>query len=165
MAIISGGDFESISISPTNSIENRLAKLLLYLKGARTRNIGNNFSTPMAASSGFHAVAGQSQGGGHAALIAVKYHVAASSAAGRPRTTVMRCIDPRRGMRKTPLRPRAAFLPSTISRTTWRMHPRRTNGQLAGARTRPLWRARRCGYRKGPYHHARILTTNYPWQH
>ncbi len=83
MAIIAGGTSRHITIARTESIEHRLIKLLEELQRIRPREEWKQFLT---ASGGINwraiAVAGQSQGGGHAALIATKHEVARVIATG-----------------------------------------------------------------------------------
>lgn len=83
MAIIAGGTSRHITIDRTESIEHRLIKLLEELQRIRPREEWKQF---LNASGGINwraiAVAGQSQGGGHAALIATKHEVARVIATG-----------------------------------------------------------------------------------
>ncbi len=83
MAIIAGGTSRHINIARTESIEHRLIKLLDELQRLRPREEWKQFLT---AAGGINwraiAVAGQSQGGGHAALIATKHEVARVVATG-----------------------------------------------------------------------------------
>ena len=88
MAIISGGETQWVTVSRTESIENRLIKLLMYLKKTRPRERWDQFLS----SSGdinweMVAVGGQSQGGGHAALLRIKHRMARVMALVHRRTT------------------------------------------------------------------------------
>ncbi|MGV3663305.1 MAG: BPSS1187 family protein [Prosthecobacter sp.] len=86
LAIIQGGTSEHITVSRTNSIENRLIKLLQQLVQKRGREDWGQFLT---AEGGIAwekiAVAGQSQGGGHSALIGIHHQVARVLSFGAPR--------------------------------------------------------------------------------
>jgi len=86
MAIITGGKTSQIAVSRTDSIENRLIKLLMHLKRIRPREDWGQFLTASGELkwSSF-AVAGQSQGGGHAALIGVTHLVARVIGTGAPK--------------------------------------------------------------------------------
>lgn len=83
MALIAGGTSKHLDIPRTESIEHRLIKLLEQLQRVRPREDWKQFLT---ASGEINwraiAVAGQSQGGGHAALIAKKHEVARVVATG-----------------------------------------------------------------------------------
>ena len=83
MALIAGGTSRHLSIPRTESIEHRLIKLLETLQRMRPGEQWQQFLTP---AGGIRwraiAVAGQSQGGGHAVLIAKKHEVARAIATG-----------------------------------------------------------------------------------
>ncbi len=85
--IIEGKDLSSfVSVDRTNSIENRLIKVLQYL--AKVEPNGG-WSPYWNAEAGLNwakiAVTGHSQGGGHAALIAIKHRVARAIMTGAPK--------------------------------------------------------------------------------
>jgi pimeloyl-ACP methyl ester carboxylesterase len=86
MAIIRGGKSTHIRVEEFDSIESRLTKLLLLLRQARPLEDWGQF---LDAKDGIRwekiAVAGQSQGGGHAGLIAVKHRVARVLMFGAPK--------------------------------------------------------------------------------
>lgn len=86
MAIIRGGQTPYIAIEQCESIESRLLKMLLHLKSIRPREHWEQFldedgSIKWKAI----AVAGHSQGGGHAALIGIKHKVARVICTGSPK--------------------------------------------------------------------------------
>ncbi|MBO2011651.1 BPSS1187 family protein [Hymenobacter negativus] len=84
--IIEGGTSTFITVSCANSIDNRLLKLLFYLRATRPAEDWGQFlqTTPKQPAGGASeepawerlALAGQSQGGGHAALLASRHRVA-----------------------------------------------------------------------------------------
>ena len=86
LAIIEGGSTKHITVSRTDSIENRLNQLLRYLKENRSDEHWEQF---LDQDGGIKwsavAVAGQSQGGGHAALIGIKHRVARVICTGAPK--------------------------------------------------------------------------------
>jgi hypothetical protein len=92
-ALIAGGSTRHITISRPDSIENRLLKLLLYLKQHRPDEGWGQF---LREDGGIRweaiAVSGQSQGGGHAALIAIEHRVTRVICTGAPKdySTVLR---------------------------------------------------------------------------
>ena len=86
MAIIEGGKTDRVSVSRTDSIENRLLKLLLFLKHSRPREEWGQFlSVSNEINWGMVATGGQSQGGGHAALLGIKHRMARIIGTGAPK--------------------------------------------------------------------------------
>jgi hypothetical protein len=85
MAIIQGGISPHITVEKTDSIQNRLEKLLLLLEQRRPKENWGQFLNGQEIALERIAVAGQSQGGGHAGLIAVKYRVARVIMFGAPK--------------------------------------------------------------------------------
>lgn len=87
MALIAGGTSKHLGTIPrTESIEHRLIKLLEHLQRVRPRENWKQFLTDTGAINWRAiAVAGQSQGGGHAVLIAKKHEVARVIATGAPK--------------------------------------------------------------------------------
>lgn len=86
MAIIQGGTTKHVTVSRVNSIENRLIKLLQLLKEKRAREGWAQFLNEDGSIKwGRIAVAGQSQGGGHAALIGIHHRVSRVLCFGAPR--------------------------------------------------------------------------------
>ena len=85
LALIHGGVSPHVTVERTDSIENRLAKLLIHLKQRRPREGWGQFLNGGEIAWERIAVAGQSQGGGHAGLIGVKYHVARVIMFGAPK--------------------------------------------------------------------------------
>jgi hypothetical protein len=86
MAIIQGGQTKHINVERSDSIENRLIKLLQFLEKIRPReNWGQFLNEDGTIRWQSIAVGGQSQGGGHAALIAIKHQVARVICTGAPK--------------------------------------------------------------------------------
>jgi pimeloyl-ACP methyl ester carboxylesterase len=86
MAIIQGGQSRHTTIERADSIENRLAKLLMFLRPRRPREDWGQFlNADDAIKWESIAVSGQSQGGGHAALIAIRHRVARVICTGAPK--------------------------------------------------------------------------------
>jgi hypothetical protein len=85
LAIIQGGSSTRMTIPRQESIENRLEKLLLYLQEKRPLEKWDQFLEDGRVAWENIAVAGQSQGGGHAALIAIRNKVARVIMFGAPR--------------------------------------------------------------------------------
>ena len=95
MAIIRGGSTNHIVVPRQESIENRLIALLRYL---RTQRPGDDWAQFLTDDGTLKwealAFAGQSQGGGHAALIGVKYPVARVICTGAPKDYSSRLNSP-----------------------------------------------------------------------
>jgi len=91
MAIIRGGQARAnprvtVSIGPHESIESRLTMLLRFIQPRRPREDWGQFLNPDGTIRwSTVAVAGQSQGGGHAALIGIKHEVARVICFGAPK--------------------------------------------------------------------------------
>jgi hypothetical protein len=86
MAIIRGGHSKHITVERAESMENRLIKLLQHLQKLRPReNWGQFLNDDGTIKWESIAVSGQSQGGGHATLIAIKHKVARVICTGSPK--------------------------------------------------------------------------------
>ncbi|HEY1107845.1 MAG TPA: hypothetical protein VGE76_04405 [Opitutaceae bacterium] len=96
MALIEGGTSKHLGTIPrTESIEHRLIKLLEHLQRVRPRENWKQFLTDSGEINWRAiAVAGQSQGGGHAVLIAKKHEVARVIATGAPKDYSLRHRKP-----------------------------------------------------------------------
>ena len=164
MALIAGGTFKNMTISRTNSIENRLIKLLLHLKQIRPMEHWEQFLDEHGGIKWDSiAVAGQSQGGGHAALIAYKHQVARVICLGAPKD-----------FNHFLNRPAAWYLESSATsknRFFAINHDQDSMGNCTPAEQIENLRAiglekfgapANVDTEKPPYHHARILTTDYP---
>ncbi len=86
LCIIAGGASPHITVTRADSIENRLIKLLAHLQKLRARENWGQFLTQ---DGGLQweklALAGQSQGGGHAFLMGMKHKVARVIGTGSPK--------------------------------------------------------------------------------
>lgn len=86
MTVITGGQSKHITIAKADSIENRLTKLLIHLRDKKPNENWEQFLNPDGTVKWSNiAVSGQSQGGGHAALIGIKYRVARVICTGAPK--------------------------------------------------------------------------------
>ncbi|MFT3869513.1 MAG: hypothetical protein QM715_13750 [Nibricoccus sp.] len=86
MAVIAGGQTKHITIAKADCIENRLAKLLIHLRDKKPKeNWGQFLNSDNTVKWSAIAVSGQSQGGGHAALIGIKHRVARVICTGAPK--------------------------------------------------------------------------------
>ena len=85
LALIQGSVSPHVTVERTDSIESRLTMLLIYLKQRRPREDWGQFLDGRDIAWERIAVAGQSQGGGHAGLIGVRFHVARVIMFGAPK--------------------------------------------------------------------------------
>lgn len=86
LEIIEGRDLSTfVSVNRTNSIENRLIRLLEHLGKADSGGNWGQFLSNGKINWSKIAVSGHSQGGGHAGLIAVKHRVARAVMTGAPK--------------------------------------------------------------------------------
>jgi hypothetical protein len=162
MAIIEGGSSPRMSIARQESIENRLEKLLLRLEAKRPRERWDQFLHGSDIAWDHIAVAGQSQGGGHAALIAIKHHVRRVLMFGAPKDFSRALNAPAAWYNEPSATPAAAFFAinhlqdhqacsfAEVLQNQYALHmdqfgpPENVDSEAP------------------PYRHARILTTNYP---
>lgn len=110
MAIIQGGETKHVSIARPESIEHRLIALLRFLRDRRPREDWGQFLTDDGAIRWERvALAGQSQGGGHAALIGLKHPVARVICTGAPKDYSRRLKAPAAWLRLESATPKRRF--------------------------------------------------------
>jgi hypothetical protein len=164
LSIIAGGSSPHIEISRTDSIENRLIKLLLRLKQVRPLENWEQFLTDVGGIRWeYIAVAGQSQGGGHAALIAIKRQVARVICTGAPKDYSHALDKPAAWYLEPSATPKTRFF--AFNHQQDRMGNCSPAQQMANLRALGLDRfgaPADVDSEKPPYRHARILTTNHP---
>jgi len=163
MTIISGGSSPHIVVPRAESIENRLVKLLAYLRTQRPGEGWEQFLTP----SGdirweAIAVAGQSQGGGHAALLGSKHQVARVICFGAPKDNSLAFGQPAAWLRAEPLTPRARFFALNHLQDHQGCSPAEQLANLRALKLDTLGGPVDVDRELPPYHHSHILTTNYP---
>jgi len=164
LSIIAGGSSPHIQISRTDSIENRLIKLLLLLKQVRPLEHWEQFLSEEGSIKWESIVAaGQSQGGGHAALIAIKHPVARVICTGAPKDYSHALNKPAAWYLEASATPKSRFF--AFNHLQDRMGNCSLQQQMENLRALGLnefGAAADVDTEKPPYHHARILTTNYP---
>jgi len=163
MAVIEGGKTNRITVSRADSIENRLIKLLLLLKRTRPREDWGQF---LSASGELNwekiATGGQSQGGGHAALLGIKHRMARIIGTGAPKDYSIALGKPAAWYSDESATPKNRFF--------FLNHVQDFQGCTPG---QCLENIRALGLEQFgppinvdnvsfPYHHSRILTTDYP---
>jgi hypothetical protein len=163
LALITGGTSKHLTIPRTESIEHRLIKLLQHLASARPTESWNQFLTTAGAIRWEAlAVAGQSQGGGHAALIGLHHRVARVIATGAPKDYNLTFNAPAAWLTRESATPKSRFFTfnhlQDRQAATWPQ-------QLANLRALKLdafGSVVIVESAEPPYRHARILATNYP---
>lgn len=167
LEIIEGGDTSArITVDRANSIENRLVKLLLYLKANRpTEEWGQFLSSAKEKSDELlwekMALAGQSQGGGHAALIATRHNVARVLLSSSPKDWSRRYDKPASWYKPsvTPASRYFAFLHEQDKQGC--SYPQQLEILKAMGMT-ALGNPVSVDKEKPPFANSRVLTTNYP---
>lgn len=163
MAIITGGQSPYIAVSRTDSIENRLIKLLSYLQHTRPTEGWDQFLTkdgdirwePIA-------VAGQSQGGGHAALIATKHIVARVICFGSPKDYNQALGEPAAWLRAKSATPKSRYFALNHQQDHQGCSPAEQLENLRALKLEAFGKAVDVDKAAPPYGHSHILTTNYP---
>ena len=163
MAIIAGGTSKYITVGRIDSIEHRLRALLRYL-GVHYPAEGWPGYLNQDGSIRWEkiAVAGQSQGGGHAALIATRHRVARVICTGAPKDFNLRLAAPAAWLAAESATPRRRYFTfnhrqdrqaATFAQQLQNLHAMKLGafgGPVDVDRTPP------------PFQHSRILTTDYP---
>lgn len=163
LAIIQGGRHKHITVSRTDSIENRVTKLLQFLAKSRAREGWGQFIAEEGRVKWEKLVpAGQSQGGGHAFLMAMKHKVARVIATGAPKDW-----DPKRNAS-------AAWLLGESATPKDRFFTFNHQQDYQGCTPEQQWQTLKdfglakfapvvsVDEKKPPYDHSRCLTTNHP---
>lgn len=161
--IIAGGTSRHIKVSRANSIENRLIKLLLHLQRTRSAEGWDQF---MAAGETIKwealAVAGQSQGGGHAALIGLKHRVARVICTGAPKDYSLARGRPAAWLEKKSATPKSSFFTFNHQQDYQGCSPAQQLENLHALGLDALGAPVSVDRESPPYQHSRILTTNHP---
>lgn len=163
LAIIQGGESEHITVSRTNSIENRLIKLLQQLVQKRGREEWGQFLT---AEGGIAwekiAVAGQSQGGGHSALIGIHHRVARVLSFGAPRDYSVALQAPAAWYLKESATPKERFYAFNHEQDRQGSTPAQTLENLRALKLDAFGPPVLVETSQPPYSKSHILMTNYP---
>lgn len=163
MALVAGGTSKHITIPRHESIEHRLIKLLQHLVATRPAEQWHQFlATDGSVRWENIAVAGQSQGGGHAALIALHHQVARVICTGAPKDFNLKLDAPAAWLTRESATPKSRFFAfnhlQDRQAATWPQ-------QLANLRALKLDAFGPfvlVDVAQPPYRHSRILVTNYP---
>jgi hypothetical protein len=163
LAIIKGGSSKHITIAPADSIENRLIKLLQHLATVRPAEGWSEFLTDHATIRWERiAVAGQSQGGGHAALIGIRQRVARVICTGAPKDFNQKLGAPAAWMNGESATPKSRFFTFNHRQdrqgVPWPQQLQILHALKLDAFGPPV----DVDAAAPPYRHSRILFTNYP---
>lgn len=164
MAIIRGGKSKHISIARSDSIENRLIKLLQHLEKIRPKEKWEQFLNEDGSIKWESiAVAGQSQGGGHAVLIGIKHRAARVLCFGAPKDYNQRRGVPAAFYREKSATPKSRFFVFNHRQDyTGGTSPEQLRENLTALKLDALAPAADVDTEPFPYHHSRILITGYP---
>lgn len=169
LAIIQGGraDYQigrrTLVIERHDSIEHRLTKLLEYLQRHRPEEGWGQF---LDAAGGIRwesiAVAGQSQGGGHAPLIGIKHRVARVMCFGAPKDYSRALDAPAAWYAKTSATPKDRFFAFNHRQDPIGCTPQQLMANLTALGLDAHGPPADVDVEVHPYRHARILYTSYP---
>jgi hypothetical protein len=163
LAIIQGGKSPHLSVARPDSIENRLIKVLQLLRSRRPAEGWGDFITEEGDIRWEAlAVAGQSQGGGHAALIGIKHEVARVICTGAPKDYSHRLATPAAWYGLPSATPKNRFFVFNHQQDPKGCSPAELLKNLHALGLDSLGPPVDAAIEKPPFHHTRILTTSYP---
>lgn len=164
MAIVQGGRSKHISVERSDSIENRLEKLLQHLEKLRPKeNWGQFLNENGTIKWESIAVGGQSQGGGHAALIAIKHRVTRVICTGAPKDYDQKRNVPAAFYREKSATPKGRFFAFNHRQDyTGDTSPEQLLKNLKALGLDAFGPPVDVDTETFPYRHARILMTAYP---
>jgi hypothetical protein len=169
LAIIAGGQApyqngrKTLTVSRADSIENRLVKLLQRLQSLRPKENWEQFLRPDGRVQWPSiAVAGQSQGGGHAALIGIKYRVARVICFGAPKDYSRRLDAPAAWYALPSATPKNRFFAFNHHQDPKGCAPAELLKNLKALGLDASGPGAEVDTEAFPYHHSRILYTGFP---
>jgi hypothetical protein len=163
MSIIAGGDSPHITISRTNSIENRLIKLLQLLAKKSPKEAWDTFLNADGSIKWEKiAVAGQSQGGGHAALIGVHHEVSRVICFGAPKDYSVALKGPAAWYALKSETPKGRFFAFNHQQDHQGCTPAQQLENLRALGLEALGAPVMVEHSKPPFENSRVLMTNYP---
>ncbi len=169
LAIIQGGRAtfqdgrKELSIERPESIENRLIKVLQHLQQKRSReNWGQFLNEDGSIKWESVAVAGQSQGGGHAALIGIKHRVARVICFGAPKDYSKKLNAPAAWYGQESATPKNRFFAFNHHQDPKACTPEQLLHNLKALGLDAFGPPAEVDSEAFPYRHARILYTRFP---
>lgn len=163
MAIIQGGATKHITVSKTDCIENRLVKLLRLLMEKRAREEWPQFLNDDGSIKWERiAVAGQSQGGGHAALIGIHHKVTRVLCFGAPKDFSVALQAPAAWYLKESATPKDRFFTFNHEQDRQGCTPAQQIENLRALKLDQFGEPVKVEDSTAPYSKCRILMTNHP---
>jgi len=162
LAIIQGGATKHITIDQPESIESRLMHLLLALRTRRPRENWDLFTRDGGIKWESIVVAGQSQGGGHAALIGIRYRVERVICTGAPKDYSKRLKAPAAWYGGESATSKNRFFAFNHRQDPMGCTPEQLLSNLHALKLDLFGDPVDVATEKPPYHHTRILITSYP---
>lgn len=163
LAVIEGGTTKHIAVSKTDCIENRLIKLLKALAEKRAREEWSQFLNEDGSIKWERiAVAGQSQGGGHAALIGIHHRVTRVLSFGAPRDFSMALQAPAAWYLKGSATPKEHFFAFNHEQDRQGCTPGQLLENLRALKLDAHAPTVKVENSKPPYNNSRMLMTNHP---
>lgn len=169
MAIIQGGSAtyqdgrKTISIGRADSIENRLIKLLLFVQNIRpAEHWGQFLNEDGTIKWQSIAVAGQSQGGGHAALLGIKHCVSRVMCFGSPKDYNVRLDAPAAWYGAESVTPKDRFFAFNHHQDPKGCTPEQLLRNQKALGLVAFGLPAEVDTEAFPFHHARMLYTGYP---
>ncbi|WP_395745265.1 BPSS1187 family protein [Prosthecobacter sp.] len=163
LSIIQGGASPHVTVSRTNSIENRLIELLAVLaKRFPQEDWGAYRNADGSPKWEKIAVAGQSQGGGHAALIGIHHQVPRVLCFGAPKDYSIALQKPAAWYLKSGATPKSAYFAFNHDQDRQGCTPAAQIENLKALRLDQFGAPTYVDGASAPYGGAHILMTNYP---
>jgi hypothetical protein len=163
LAVIAGGQSKHITIAKPDSIENRLTKLLIYLQAKKPDENWSQFlNADGTVKWSAIAVAGQSQGGGNAALIGIKHRVARVICTGAPKDFSKKLDAPAAWYALESATPKACFFTFNHVQDPKACTPEQLRANIRALKLDALGSPVDVTQEDFPYRHTRILLTSYP---
>lgn len=163
LALIAGGTSKHLTVGRADSIESRLVQLLRYLE---KHDPPSGWAQFLASDGSIKwesiAVAGQSQGGGHAALIALHHRVARVICTGSPKDYSVTHAAPAAWLSLESATPKSRFFTFNHRQDHQGCSPEQQMENLRALGLDQNGAPVDVDRAKPPYQHSRILTTNYP---
>ncbi len=163
MAIIRGGDTKHITIARQESIENRLIRLLKF---AETHHPDEGWGRFLTGQGELRwdaiAVAGQSQGGGHAALLGIKHSLARLICTGAPKDYSKRLSAPAAWYHSASATPKNRFFVFNHRLDPVGCSPDQLTENLHALGLDAFGKPVDAADQKAPFPKTRIFTTSYP---
>lgn len=163
LALIAGGASKHITVSRTDSIENRLIKLLQRLQQIRPKEEWGQFlNADGSIKWEAIAVAGQSQGGGHAALLGILHHVSRVICFGAPKDYSLALHAPAAWYEKPSATPKKLFFAFNHEQDFQGCSPKALQENLRALKLDEFGPPVNVDTAAPPYAHSHNLMTNYP---